>query len=101
MKNDEKDKNQFHSWWMDNNKKCFPWCSSASSGKQSGARAVVVAQLVEHLLPPSDIRGSNPVIGKFYLLPAALKRYWKAKNKKKSLGKAQFKKHLWPMIQNF
>ena len=55
-------------------------------GKQSGARAVVVAQLVEHLLPPSDIRGSNPVIGKFYLLPAALKRYWKAKNKEKEPG---------------
>ena len=27
-------------------------------------RAVVVAQLVEQLLPIQDIRGSNPVIGK-------------------------------------
>ena len=28
--------------------------------------AVVVAQLVEQLLPISEVRGSNPVIGKIY-----------------------------------
>ena len=30
-------------------------------------RAVVVAQLVERLLPTPEIRSSNPNIGKFYL----------------------------------
>ena len=33
---------------------------------------VVVAQLVERLLPTPDIRRSNPVIGKFYLLPTVV-----------------------------
>ena len=30
-------------------------------------RAVVVAQLVERSLPTPEMRGSNPVIAKFYL----------------------------------
>ena len=30
-------------------------------------KAMVVAQLVEQLLPTPEIRGSNPVIVKFYL----------------------------------
>ena len=32
--------------------------------KQCKTRAVVVAQLIELLLPTSDVRSSNPVIGK-------------------------------------
>ena len=45
-------------------------------------RAVVVAQLVEQSLPMSEVRGSNPVIGKLLyqriicLLSTALKRRW-------------------------
>ena len=37
----------------------------------------LVAQLTEQLLPTPEVRGSNPVIGKFYityLLAAVLKR---------------------------
>ena len=41
-------------------------------------RAVVVAQLVERLLPVPEVRGSNPVIGKnllnIYFLSTVLKR---------------------------
>ena len=36
-------------------------------------RAVVMAQLVERSLPTPVIRGSNPDIVEFYLLPTALK----------------------------
>ena len=39
--------------------------------------AVVVAQLVEQFLPTPEVRGSNPVIGKFYIthiLSTVLKR---------------------------
>ena len=32
---------------------------------------MAVAQLVERLLPTPEIRGSNPAIGKFYLLSTA------------------------------
>ena len=32
--------------------------------KTCSKRAVVVAQLAEHLLPKPEARGSNPVIGK-------------------------------------
>ena len=35
-------------------------------GKKATNRAVVVAQLVEQLLPTPKVRGSNPVIGKIY-----------------------------------
>ena len=35
--------------------------------------AVVVARLVEQLLQTQNIHGSNPVIGKFYLLTTVLK----------------------------
>ena len=34
----------------------------------------VVAQLVERLLQIPEVRGSNPVVGKFYILSAVLKR---------------------------
>ena len=33
----------------------------------ANARAVVGAQLVEWLLPRAEVRGSNPVIVKFYI----------------------------------
>ena len=36
-------------------------------GITNGKRAVVAAQLVERSLPTPEIRGSNPVINKFYL----------------------------------
>ena len=49
--------------------------------KKTKGWAVVVAQLVERSLPIPEVRGSNPVIGKFYtehlftcLLSTALKR---------------------------
>ena len=42
--------------------------------KHTFVRAVVVSQLVERLLLTPNIISSNPVIGKFYLLSAALKR---------------------------
>ena len=35
--------------------------------------AVVVSQLVERSLPTPEVRGSNPVIGKFNVLSAILK----------------------------
>ena len=51
------------------------------------ALAVVVAQLVERSLPTPEIRGSKPVIGKFYIiymLSTGLKRQ---KKKKRSIKK--------------
>ena len=55
--------------------------------------AVVVAQLVGHLLPIPEVRSSNPVIGKIYiehcLLSTVLK---KMKIKKKEAGNGPFKK---------
>ena len=46
--------------------------------------AVVVAQLVERSLQTQEIRGSNLVIGKFYLLLTAAKNcFEKTKIKKK------------------
>ena len=47
---------------------------------------VVVAQLVEQLLPTLDICGSNPVIGHFYLPSAVLKMCWKDENEEKESG---------------
>ena len=46
-------------------------------------RVVVVAQLEERLLPTSEIRGSNLVIGKIYMV---FQLYWK------EAGKGQIKK---------
>ena len=46
---------------------------------------MVVDQLGEWLLPLPEIRGSNPVVGKFYLLSTVLKPYWKDKNKEKNV----------------
>ena len=57
--------------------------------------AVVVAQLVERLLPIPDVRGSNPVIGKnLFILNICLLLtvYWKDENKEKEAGIGPFKK---------
>ena len=45
--------------------------------------AVVVAQLVERLLPTSEICGSNPVIGKFLFTIKCIKSYFEKTNVKK------------------
>ena len=58
------------------------------ANKKVDEGAVVVAQLVERLLPIPEIRGSNPVNGKFYLLSAILK----SKNKEKEAGNGPLKK---------
>ena len=52
-------------------------------------RAVVVAQLVEWLLPTPEIRGSNQVIGKILFTNRTIE---KTKIKTKRLGMAHLKK---------
>ena len=42
-----------------------------------------MAQLVEQLLLTPEIRGSNPVIGKFFYYWLYLNLYWKDENKEK------------------
>ena len=54
--------------------------------------AVVVAQVVELLLLTPVIRGSNPVIGKFYKGLIYCRLYRKEKNKEKEAGNGPFKK---------
>ena len=57
--------------------------------------AVVVAQLVEWLLPIPEVRGSNPVIGKNLLISNICLLstvYWKDENKEKEAGDGPFKK---------
>ena len=55
---------------------------------------MIEAQLVEQSLPKPEIRGSNPVIGKFYLLSTVLKTSTeKTKIKRKRPGMAHSKKH--------
>ena len=55
---------------------------------------VVVAQLVERLLPIPQVRGSNPVIGKklFKLNISLLLStvYWRDENKEKEAGNGPF-----------
>ena len=64
-------------------------CPCAFLNKESPFRALVVAQLVERPLPTAEIRGSNPVIGKFYLVSAVIKLQ---KIKKKWPGMAHLKR---------
>ena len=52
---------------------------------------VVVAQLVEWLLPIPEVRFSNPVIGKIYWIFVYCQLYWKDENKKKRPGMAHLK----------
>ena len=47
---------------------------------------MVVAQLVERLLPKQDICGSNPVIGESYLLSTILKTVLKRRELRKEAG---------------
>ena len=75
----------------------FPPLSLNLLRKLKQIRAVVVAQLVERLLPISEVCGSNPVIGKKLFI------YWtfvfcqlcieKTKIKKKEAGNGPFKKN--------
>ena len=48
--------------------------------KSTNRREVVVAQLVERLLPTPEVRGSNPVTGNIYV---HYQLYWKDENKEK------------------
>ena len=51
-----------------------------------------MTQLLERLLSTPEIRGSNPGIGKFYLLSSVIKRFFeKIKIKKKRQRKTQFR----------
>ena len=51
---------------------------------------MVVAQLVERLLPTPDIHSLNSVISKSYLLSTVLKLISKDENKEKRPGMAHF-----------
>ena len=59
-------------------------------------RAVVVAQLVEQLLPTPEVHGSNPVIVKLLYVEhlCTVNCFEKTKIKKKRLVMAHFKKSL-------
>ena len=62
---------------------------------------MVVAQFVERSLPTPEIRGLNPVIGKFYLLSTVFKKlYWKNENKEKEAGKGPFLKNTETFAQD-
>ena len=52
--------------------------------------AVVVAQLVELLLPTPEVRGSNPVVGKIYIEQCVLSTVLKKRNKEKEAGNGPF-----------
>ena len=54
--------------------------------------AVVMAQLVDRLLPIPEVRSSNPVIGKNLYWTFYSQLYWKDENKEKEAGKGPFKK---------
>ena len=59
-----------------------------------------MVQLVEQLLPTQEIGGSNPIIGKIYLLSTVFKNmYWKDENNEKEAGNGPFKKTLMKMIR--
>ena len=54
-----------------------------------------MVQLVEQLLPTQEIGGSNPIIGKIYLLSTVLKNmYWKDENNEKEAENGPFKKNI-------
>ena len=53
-------------------------------------RAVVVAQLVEWLLPIPEVHGSNPVIGKIFQHLFTVNCIEKTKIKKKGAGNGPF-----------
>ena len=47
---------------------------------------MVVAKLVERLLPNPDVNGSNPVIRKKIISNVNCRQYWKDENKEKEAG---------------
>ena len=51
-------------------------------------RALLVAQLVEQLLPIPEICSSNPIIGKVYFLSTVINLYSKDENTEKRPGMA-------------
>ena len=54
--------------------------------------AVVVAKLVEWLLPTPEVCGSNPVIGEIYFEHCYFQLHRKDENKEKEAGYSAFKK---------
>ena len=66
--------------------------------------AVIVAQLVEWLLHTTEVRGSNPFIGKlFYGTFVCCQLYWKDENKEKEAANGPFltKTFGYSLISNF
>ena len=74
------------------------WCFDSWHRKQCTGRAVVVAQLVEWLLPTPEVRGSNPVISKKLYSMFTVNCIEKTKIKKKRLGLANLKSFLFKNI---
>ena len=74
----------------------FKLTTCVTDGNWKNEWEVVVAQLVERLLPIPEVRSSNPVIGKNLLNICLLSTvYWKdEKKKKKRPGMAHLKKIL-------
>ena len=69
--------------------------NSKLTDKHKATKAVVVAQLVEQLLPIPGVRSSNPVISKkLFILNICLLStvYWKDENKEKEAGNGPFLK---------
>ena len=62
---------------------------------------MVVAQLVERLLPKPEIRGSNPVIGKIYLDYQLYKKTKKGKRGREWLIKKTFCDAMCTLSVNF
>ena len=60
-----------------------PLCHRSTELTTIWCRAVVVAQLVERLLPIPEVRGSNPVISKIYIEHFTVNCIEKTKIKKK------------------
>ena len=78
---------------LDKDADSVPLCSTLFHVPTFSWWAVVVAQLVEHSLLTPEVRGSNPVIGKFYIkhLFTFNCRYWKDENKEKEAGNGHLK----------
>ena len=66
--------------------------------KSSTLRAVVVAQLVEQLLPIPEVCGSNPDISKKLHWTFTVNCIWKDENKEKESGNGAFFKILYPLL---
>ena len=60
---------------------------------------MVVAELVEQLLPTQEIRGLNPVIGNFIYYQLYLND-WKDENKEKEAGNGPTKTYLAAQVSN-